>query len=205
MDRRTFLGTGAAVVAAAGILGIVETAQAASTESADSEIKPLPKPDLNSGKPLMTCLKERQANHSPGSAELDQATLGALLWSAWGVNREDGKRVIPTARNRQEAAVYAVLSDGVWEYLPKEHAIKRVLAGDQRARFDGAACILLFAAPEKDRFAAFHVGSMYQNVGLYCASAGLQNCVKAQLRDTLKGELPLPPEWAVLMTQSVGR
>ena len=205
MDRRTFLGTGAALVAATGLLGLVETAQAAGAESAGSEIKALPKPDLNSGKPLMTCLKERQANHSPGSAELDQATLGALLWAAWGINREDGKRVVPTAKNRQEAAVYAVLADGVWEYLPKEHALKRVLAGDQRARFDGSACILLFAAPEKDRFAAFHVGSMYQNVGLYCASAGLQNCVKAKSRDVLKGELPLPAEWAVLITQSVGR
>ena len=36
-----------------------------------------------------------------------------MLWAAWGVNRADGHRTAPTAKNTQNAQVYAVLPDGV--------------------------------------------------------------------------------------------
>ncbi|MBO4794176.1 MAG: SagB/ThcOx family dehydrogenase, partial [Deltaproteobacteria bacterium] len=97
----------------------------------------------------------------------------------------------------------AVRSDGVWEYLPAEHAMKKVLEGDRRGSFDNSGLVLLYAAPVKDRFSAMHVGSMYQNVALYCASAGLENCVKDQGRGALDRELPLPAGWETLITQSV--
>ena len=33
--------------------------------------------------------------------------------------------------------------------------------------------VLIFAVPEDDPYGDMHVGSVYQNVGLFCASAGL--------------------------------
>ncbi|MBO4317722.1 MAG: nitroreductase family protein, partial [Mailhella sp.] len=192
-----FLITGAACAAAA----VMAPGMVFSDEG--GTVVQLPKPDLEGGKPLMACLALRRADHAPGKGEVDLPDLGALLWAAWGVNREDGKHVVPTAMNKQQVTVFAVRGDGVWEYMPAEHAMKKVLDGDRRASFDKSGLVLLYAAPVKDRFSAMHVGSMYQNVGLYCASAGLENCVKYQKHEALDKELPLPAGWETLITQSV--
>ena len=107
--------------------------------------------------------------------------------------------------NRQRIAVYAALKDGVWLYRPAEHVLELALAGDRRDDFDGSACVLLYAAPREDPFAGVHVGSMYQNVGLYCASSGLANCVKHQHHDALDRELSLSDGWEVVMVHSISR
>ncbi|MBO5490945.1 MAG: nitroreductase family protein [Desulfovibrio sp.] len=202
ITRRTFLRVGAAAAAAALV---PPAGRATAAEAGDRRVLALPKPDMDGGKPLMACLRDRRTNRALGHEDVDLPVLGDLLWAAWGVNREDGKHVTPTGMNRQEVLVYAVRGDGVWEYLPGEHAIRRVLDGDRRGAFDGAGLVLLYAAPEKERFAAMHVGSMYQNVGLYCASAGLANCVKYQRHDALDDRLPLPGGWKVYITQSVAK
>ncbi|MCR5562665.1 MAG: nitroreductase family protein [Desulfovibrio sp.] len=199
MNRRDFLCAGATVAAAAMVLPGLAFAGGERTTVA------LQRPDTAGGKPLMTCLAERRTNRDLGREDVDLPTLGALLWAAWGINRENGRHVVPTAMNKQQVAVYAVRGDGVWEYLPKEHAIARVLEGDRRSLFDGSGLVLLYAAPREDRFAGMHVGSMYQNVGLCCASTGLANCVKFQKRDALDSELPLPKGWMTYISQSVAR
>ncbi|MBO4683994.1 MAG: nitroreductase family protein [Desulfovibrio sp.] len=199
MDRRDFLRAGATVAAAAVVFPGLAYAGGERTTVA------LQKPDMAGGKPLMACLAERRTNRDLGREDVDLPTLSALLWAAWGINRENGKHVVPTAMNKQHVAVYAVRGDGVWEYLPKEHAIARVLEGDRRGLFDGSGLVLLYAAPGDDRFAGMHVGSMYQNVGLCCASAGLANCVKYQKHDALDSELPLPKGWMTYISQSVAR
>lgn len=180
MDRRTFLSSAAALVIAGA-----STAQAAGPAKGDGDgrIIELPKPDLKGGKPLMECLSLRRTNRTFTDAELSPELLSGLLWSAWGINRENGKHVI-------------------WQYLPEKNAVKRVIAGDQRSRFDHSGCILLYCVPDDDPFGAMHCGSAYQGVGLYCASKGLANCVKWQHHDALDGQLPLPSGWKVAITQS---
>ena len=95
--------------------------------------------------------------------------------------------------NRQLIAVYAVLPDGVYRYDAAKNALEQVLAGDYLKLYsNGAPLVLLHAAKESDRYSPFHVGSMYENVALYCASAGLANVMKAQETNRLDGSLPLP-------------
>ncbi len=72
-----------------------------------------------------------------------------------------------------------------------------------RSSFSNAPVTLLYA-DEKGPYAGMHVGAMYQNVGLYCASAGLANVVKATGVDVLRGKLPLPPGYSILIIQNVG-
>ena len=199
MNRRDFLCCGAAMAAIS-----VMTADF-SLAAGSGQVQKLPKPAMQESKPLMECLALRRSSHVLGRGDVDMPALSNLLWAAWGINRADGKHVIPTALNKQQIIVYAVRGDGVWEYLPKEHAIKNVLAGDRRSAFDGAGLVLLYAAPKNDPYSAMHVGSMYQNAGLCCASAGLDNCVKHQKHDALDAELPLPSGWATIVTQSVAR
>ncbi|MDO4841035.1 MAG: SagB/ThcOx family dehydrogenase [Desulfovibrionaceae bacterium] len=219
MDRRLFLGSSAAFALALGSLSAVSaqaeekaTSDTNSSQSqnnagtsADGKVVSLPPVDRKGGRSLMQCLMARRSDHMPGSGELTEQELGGLLFSALGVTSEDGKFVVPTALNKRKLALYAVLKDGVWQYLPEKHALQRVLMGDHRAKFDGSACILLYTAPSDEKFSAMHVGSMYQNAGLFCASAGLKNCVKYQKCRALDKDLPLPDGWETFISQSVAK
>jgi hypothetical protein len=101
-------------------------------------------------------------------------------------------------------ALYVVLESGVWLYEAKEHALIRALDKDVRSKFGNPPLVLLYAAPKDDRFAGMHVGSLYQNAGLYCASAGLASVVKATGADALNKELTLPAGYTIYIVQPVG-
>ena len=164
----------------------------------------LPQPDKSGGMPLMQAMNERRSNRSISSEALGEAELSNLLWSAWGINRPDGRRTIPTARNQQQINLYVALESGVWLYDAKNNTLQRVLETDARAKFGGAPVHLVYTAPD-DAFSLMHVGSMYQNVGLYCASAGLANVVKANGTDVLANSLPLPAGYKIHIIHSVGK
>ena len=164
----------------------------------------LPKPETDGGKPLMQALSLRKAERSFSDRELPLQELANLLWATWGVNRPDGRRTAPTARNKQEVAVYLVLKSGVWLYDGLKNTLEPALEGDFREKFGGWPVTLVFAAPEADRAAGMHLGSLYQNAGLYCASAGLSNVVKTTGADALNGLLSLPTGYKVFVVQSLG-
>ena len=164
----------------------------------------LPKPRMTGGKPLMEALAARGAGRNFSDKPVSEQVLSNLLWATWGINRPDGRRTAPTARNTQDIQVYAALESGVWLYDAARNELVQALGGDTRKKFGGAPVTLLFAVPEKDRFGAMHAGSLYQNAGLYCASEGLANVVKATGADALEGALPLPSGYAVIIIQSIG-
>lgn len=197
MDRRSFIAAGSTIL-------LANLLNPASSFGGGRQVVRLPAPTTTGGLPLMDCLQNRHTDRRLGSEDLPLPEISNILWAAFGVNREDGRHVVPTARNQQKVAVFAVLGDGVWRYLPEQNSIEKVVDGDRRKNFDGSSLILLYAAPSSDIFGGMHVGSMYQNVGLYCASQGFPNCVKYTGHDFLDKELPLPQGWKVLITQSVG-
>lgn len=178
-------------------------AVAASGSESGLERMALPAPDKTGGKPLMQALALRATNRAISQQPIPERDLSNLLWAAWGVNRDDGRRTVPTARNSQAAALYVVLASGVWRYEGATHGLVKALNVDERARFGGAPVTLIYAA-EEGPYAGMHVGSMYQNAGLYCASAGLANVVKGTGVSVLQGRLPLPPGYSILVVQSVG-
>ncbi|MDR1777516.1 MAG: nitroreductase family protein [Desulfovibrio sp.] len=164
----------------------------------------LPKPTVSGGMPLMNALAARKSTRSFDSRAISEQNLSNLLWAAWGINRTDGKRTVPTSRNRQEAALFAVLESGVWRYEAADNSLTLVVVGDARGRFGGAPLTLIFAAKAGDD-GGMHAGSMYQNVGLYCASVGLGNVVKTTGRaEFAPTQLKLPDEYKVYVVQSVG-
>lgn len=165
----------------------------------------LPAPLKEGGLSVPEALAKRHVERAFDSRALPLQEVANILWAACGVNREDGRLTVPTALNHQQIAVYAVLADGVYRYDAKQHVLEQVLEGNYLKQYaNGAPLVLLHAAPENDRYAAFHVGSMYENVALYCASAGLANVMKAQETNRLDGRLPLPDGWRVYMIQPVG-
>jgi hypothetical protein len=178
-------------------------AEAASSHEGNPERLALSAPDKTGGKPLMQALALRASNRSISDRPLAEKTLSNLLWAAWGVNRPDGRRTVPTAQNQQAAALYVAMDNGVWRYDGATHELVKVLTEDTRASFGGAPVILIYAA-EAGPYAGMHVGSMYQNAGLFCASEGLAGVVKGTGVTLLQNRLPLPPGYSILIVQPVG-
>ena len=168
------------------------------------EFKSLPEPDKTGGKPLMEALNLRKSERNISEKTLPLQELSNLLWATWGINRPDGKRTAPTGRNSQKVEVYAVLEDGVWLYDAQNNRLQQVISSDERSKYPAAGVTLLYAADSKDAFNAMHMGTLYQNAGLYCASAGLANVVRASHKDALKGKLALEKGYEVMVVHSIG-
>lgn len=162
----------------------------------------LPAPDKTGGAPLMQALARRKSTRSFSKAEVSLQELSNLLWATWGVNRPNGFRTAPTARNKQEIAVYAVMAGGIWLYDGKTHSLTRVSEEDLGGELE-APLTLAYAAKD-DAFGGMHVGSLYQNAGLYCASAGLANVVKASKESIVADALRLPEGYRMYVIQCIG-
>ncbi len=181
----------------------------------------LPKPKLESTATLVSALKARRTSRDFSRAPLPPQALSDLLWAACGVNRPDGRRTAPTAKNWQEIDVYVVLPEGAYLFDAKAHALRGVLKGDVRAatgRQDFvtvAPVSLVFVADlsrmsgagpeERDLYAATDAAFVSQNVYLWCAATGLATGVRGYVdRPALAKTLGLRPDQRILLAQSVG-
>lgn len=216
--QRTFRMTYAsALVLAMAVGGSFGTAG----ESKTMEAIRLPSPDKTGGMPLMEALASRRTLRAYADKELPLPLLSNLLWAACGVNREDGKRTAPTARNWQEIDVYVALAKGLYRYDPAENTLIPVLDEDIRAltgkqTFPKDAPVnLIFVsdyrrmkgADEKGRifYSATDTGFVSQNVYLFCASEGLATVVRGLVdREALAKKMGLHEEQAIVLCQTVG-
>ena len=181
----------------------------------------LPRPDSTGGKPLLQALKERKSSRSFSDRKIPPQVLSHLLWAAFGVNRPDGRRTAPSARNRQEIEILLFMSEGVYLYDAKAHALNRITTGDLRAKtgmqdfVSEAPLNLVYVADmsttgtQSAEEAAFYVGAdcgfIAQNVYLYCASEGLGVVVRGLVdRNELKALVKLAPNQRILLAQTVG-
>lgn len=168
----------------------------------------LPVPETTGGKPLMQAMAERRTEREFADKPVSAKDLSNILWAAYGFNRP-GKRTIPTARNEQGMDVYVLTKDGAFLYNAKDNVLEQVGTRDLR-EFLGAqdfarkAPLTLLFVEKPNKYAGTHAGSAYQNVGLYCASAGLNNVVRGIYdADALAKALNLGDK-AVTITQTVG-
>lgn len=180
----------------------------------------LPAPQTEGGKPLMQALKDRMTIRAFDDRKLSMQTLSNLLWAAFGVNRPDGRRTAPSAKNWQEIDIYVAMPEGayLWDY--RKNTLQAIQAKDIRAltgtqAYVGAAAVnLVFVADysrvsgggaDKDVLVGADTGFISQNVYLFCASEGLATVVRAGVdRSALAGELKLKPEQKIILSQSVG-
>ena len=181
----------------------------------------LPPPKTEGGMPLMQALSERKSGREFSPQKLPLNVLSNLLWAAWGVNRPDGHRTAPSARNVQEIDVYVAMSDGLFLYEPKPHQLRKILSDDIRAAtgmndyVKEAALNLVYVADltranlkEPDAI-EFYSGAdtafLAQNVYLFCASEKLQVVVRGAIdRPALAKIMKLRPDQKITLAQSVG-
>ena len=90
------------------------------------------KPDLSSGKPLMQCIAQRRSSRSFSDRDLPLQMVSEVLFVADGVTSPDGKKSVPTARNKQNQRVYAFRKDGVYLYNSQKHSLVKVIDKDLR-------------------------------------------------------------------------
>jgi SagB-type dehydrogenase family enzyme len=181
----------------------------------------MPKPDTTGGKPLMQALKERKTSRSFSEKKLPDQVLSNLLWAAFGVNRPDGHRTAPSARNWQEIDIYVATEAGLYLYEARPHSLRQVLPDDLRAAtgmqdFVGKAPVNLVyvadldkvgarSSDDRDLFVGADCGFIAQNVYLYCASEGLSTVVRGMVdRQKLAKAMKLRSSQRILLAQTVG-
>ncbi len=181
----------------------------------------LPEPQRTGGMPLFEALDNRQTLRDYTDRELDMQTISNLLWAAFGINREDGKRTAPTARDWREFDIYVVTASGWYVYDAEKHALLKKSDEDRREYagrqdFVHTAPLTLIYVADYDRmtgatddirdfYAATDVGFISQNVYLFCASEGLGTCVLGQVdRDKIREVFRLRPGQRVVLSQTMG-
>jgi SagB-type dehydrogenase family enzyme len=189
---------------------------AASAQSID-----LPAPQKAGGMPLMDALAKRSTIRAFHSKELSPQQLSSLLWACFGINRPDGKRTAPSAKDCQETDIYVILKQGAYLYDAKANKLNLTVKGDLRSLAGtqdfatNAPVSLVFVADlakmgkwtpeEKRNFANIDVGYISQNAYLFCASEGLATGARASVdRKALGAKLNLRPDQMIVLAHSVG-
>lgn len=220
MDRRKFLSSTG--VLAVGLAGLSVAGGSLAMGGSASQV-PARGAALAGGATLDAALRARQSQRAYAATPLPEALLLDLLWAACGVNRSDGRRTAPTARNRQEIDVYVTRADGVYLYdaqagsgslVRKSGQDLRALTGTQS--YVGTAPVNLVyvadmdkaaggTAEEKLLTAGLDTGFVSQNVYLFCAVAGLASVARTSVDIAALGKaLGLPARQRVVMAQCVG-
>jgi len=168
----------------------------------------------------MEAFQLRKSQRSFSSKELTPQQISNLLWAAYGINRPDGFRTVPAAKNWYEYDIYVMKSDGWFLYEVSKHALLKMGNDDLRIYggtqdFVKAAPVILVYVADFGRmndttdelrkfFSAVDVGYISQNVYLWCASEGLATIIlgqvdKVKVREVLK----LKPDQQVILSQPV--
>lgn len=189
--------------------GLVAAGMLLSQNAAALEKQALPQPRTDGGMPLMQALMARKSARSFADRPIEPQVMADMLWAAFGVNRPDGKRTAPTAMNKQDMDVYVLNKDGVFSYDAAENALIPVSDKDLRSinaqPFAKKAPVTLLYVAKDGKFAGMHAGSLYQNVGLFCASAGLNNVVRGgKDNEEMTKALNLSDGKRVIVSQVVG-
>lgn len=134
---------------------------------------------------LTRALQERHSTRTFTDKAVSDQTLADLLWAANGVNRSDGKRTAPSARNQQDITIYVGKADGTYRYDAKNNSLVKIGSSDLRSAVAGrngfikTAPIVLVIASDTSllngnlTLSGIDAGTVVQNIYLYCAANGL--------------------------------
>lgn len=139
---------------------------------------------------LTKALESRRSVRAYGEGMVSIQDVSNLLWSANGINREDGKRTAPSARNLQSVSIYVAFQSGTYFYDFKGHQLVRRTSEDLRS-IKEAPMELIFTSnlapkPEDDAskqefyalLRGIDAGTASENAALYCAAAGLGTVIR---------------------------
>jgi hypothetical protein len=193
--------------------------------SAFADLK-LTEPEKKGGDGIFTLLERRASgvrdDFPKGPVTLDE--LSAILWAATGRNRGNTGWTVPLAGGLPPyVAVYAVKSDGVFLYEPKEHVLKEISNKNALASIteDGfvmdSSVVLVFVSDpsglgdisrfnEGNALAYAASGAMSQNAYLAADSLGISARYMATMKaEAVRRELKLKAEQSPLCIMPLGK
>jgi SagB-type dehydrogenase family enzyme len=203
-----------------GVLLIAGLFSLLSVKAQVIETIPLPPAQTTGGMPLMEAFQLRKSQRSFSSKELTTQQISNLLWAAYGINRPDGFRTVPAAKNWFEYDIYLLKSDGWFLFDVRKHALLKMGKEDLRIYggtqdFVKAAPVILVYVADFDRmtgatddqrkfFSAVDLGYISQNVYLWCASEGLATIILGQVdKPKVHEVLKLKQNQQVILSQPV--
>lgn len=179
--------------------------------NANAVIK-LPEPNMSD--PLLNMLSNRQSTREfNAEQQIYGNTLSDILWAAYGINRKDeDKRTIPTAMNKQDLEIYVIKKDGAYLYNAKNNTLTQITKKNlfeyftrSQAFVENASVILLYTTKEyQEDISAMHAGSAYQNVAIYCAEHNIGNVIKGSMETRQIARYLNIREKNILVAQVIG-
>ena len=181
-------------------------------------------PDLTGGKTLMETMHLRKSDREFDKKNLSLKHLSDILWVTNGINRDNGKRTVPSAMAMYPIKTYAVMEKGIYYYEPERHQLEPVVEGDYRELcglqdfvYNAPLNIILIAnynvyngerpVPEDKRLylASLDAAHCCQNMYLYCASEGLKTVERAGAKtEELLNILNLDENHQFIVAQTIG-
>ena len=178
----------------------------------------LPPPQKSGGEGVFSVLAERRSIRRYKMEALSQQELSTLLWAGFGVTGSKDRRTAPTAVNRRELTLYAILADGAYKYLPQTNELEKVSGEDLRplsgGNVDAPAYILIVADLKRaanDEYAAIDTGYISQNLYLAATAQGLGSCALGSFKRNaenvakLAAALKLADHEKPILSQAVGK
>lgn len=182
----------------------------------------LPPPILKSSVSLEQAIYKRRSVRAFSGKKLTQKQIGQLLWAAQGITAEKGNfpfRAAPSAGALYPMEIFAAIPQGVYQYVPEEHEIKKTGEGDKRKDLasaalgqrsvSGAPLIIAICSvypritgkygERGIRYAHIEAGHIAQNIHLQALSLGLVSVPVGAFNDEKVSEiLNLPEDCAPL-------
>jgi len=204
----------------------------------EPDIIKLPKPKLESKISVEEALQGRRSTRSYKNEPLSLSEVSQILWAAYGVTKKmsgfrGGLKTAPSAGATYPLEIYLVagnvtdLSKGIYRYIPENHTLKKVYAGDKRSELCAAAhgqsmvrsapaSIVYTAIYEratgrygvrgKDRYVCMDLGHSAQNVYLQAYTLGIGTCAVGAFDDSaLKSVMPIPKNEIPLYIMPLGK
>ena len=186
--------------------------------AAETTKLPLPPPQKTGGEEFFTVLARRRSIRKFSEAQLSTDEISTLLWAGFGISGDKDRRTAPTAANRREFTLYAILASGAYKYLPDSNEVEKVSSEDLRPLAAGnvkAPAYILIVADLKRaanaEYAAIDSGYISQNLYLAATAMKLGSCALGSFRRNeenvakLRAALNLAEHEKPILSQAVGK
>ena len=187
----------------------------------------LPPPKTKGDITLEETLWRRRSVRRFSSASLPLEAIGQILWAGQGISdKSSGFRTAPSAGAIFPCYLYALLPEGVYKYIPKDHKLHLHIKEDLRFRLAEASLYQDFIAEaplvivitaeisktmlrygaRAPRYVYMEIGHIGQNIQLQAVALGYDSvCVGAFEDEKVKRLLATPKSEEPLYIIPVGR
>lgn len=215
-----------ASVAVAVALAVLLAAGICICAEGEAKVSPLPAPSKEGKMSLEQALAGRRSIRSFKAEALSREQIAQLCWAAQGVSDpKTGFRTCPSAGALYPLELYVVTADGVEHYVPKGHAMTKLVQGDLRGKLQAAAlgqsCVgkagatfVITAVVSRtqrkygqraERYVLMEVGHAAQNILLQATALGLGAVPVGAFKDgEVAKVLSLPADHVPLYLVPVG-